>query len=166
MHVITTLCSRVKLSTEELATFAKFDFSRGYTRNLIATDNKCYTLLMLCWTPGKYSPIHDHPCDGCWMKVLQGQIHEIRYRVDPITGSNCGDTLTCSQETICNEGEVLYMEDSMGLHKVGNPLETVPAISLHLYCPPFQKCKIWLNESYTQPCVTTISHFSEYGRQV
>jgi hypothetical protein len=28
---------------------------------------------------------------------------------------------------------------------VGNPDRKLPAITLHLYCPPFQKCKIWLN---------------------
>ena len=28
---------------------------------------------------------------------------------------------------------------------MGNPDPKLPAITLHLYCPPFQKCKIWLN---------------------
>jgi len=56
--------------------------SKNYTRNLISTDNQTYTLLALCWNPGKYSPIHDHPCDGCWMSICEGCIHEVRYGVN------------------------------------------------------------------------------------
>lgn len=64
---------------ENLARFAHVDPSKNYTRNLVATDDKHYTLLLLCWNPGKESPVHDHPCDGCWMDVIQGSIQECRY---------------------------------------------------------------------------------------
>ena len=40
------------------------------------------TLLLLCWNEGKFSPIHDHPCDGCWLRVCQGEIQETRYEVN------------------------------------------------------------------------------------
>lgn len=30
----------------------------------------------------------------------------------------------------------------MGLHKVANPSEDEPAVSLHLYAPPYQQCTI------------------------
>ncbi|KAL7535306.1 hypothetical protein ACHAXR_008454 [Thalassiosira sp. AJA248-18] len=58
---------------------------KNYTRNLIATDNETFTLLLLCWNPGKCSPIHDHPCDGCWLRVCQGQIQETRYEINTET---------------------------------------------------------------------------------
>jgi hypothetical protein len=50
-------------------------------RNLIATDNETFTLMLLCWTPGKESPIHDHPCEGCWMRVVQGCVREVQVRL-------------------------------------------------------------------------------------
>ena len=56
---------------------AHFDPTRPYTRNLIHTDHSSYTLLLLCWNPGQSSPIHNHPCDACWMKVLQGAVQEL-----------------------------------------------------------------------------------------
>ena len=71
---------RVRFDKQDWEAYAHFDASRHYTRNLIATDHVSYTLLLLCWNPGEESPIHDHPCDGCWMEVLQGQIQECRYR--------------------------------------------------------------------------------------
>jgi cysteine dioxygenase len=149
--------SRVELSSSELENFALFDCSRGYTRNLIATDHKSFTLLLLCWTPGKFSPIHDHPCDGCWMKVLEGQVQEYRYKESDVDGS-----MECIQDMTCRSGQVLYIEDSMGLHKVGNPSATERAVTLHVYSPPFAECKIWLDEDRS-PNRVTIQHFSEYG---
>ena len=152
----------MKLSQDDYLKFAKFDYSRGYTRNLVGTDNKTYTLLVLCWTPGKFSPIHDHPCDGCWMKVLQGQVNECRY----VTTSTTSDgSLECIQDVTADEGEVIYIEDSMGLHKVGNPSPDIPAVTLHLYSPPFQQCKIWLDENRS-PNQVTMCNFSEYGKSV
>ena len=37
---------------------------------VVSTDNRSYTLMLLCWTPYKESPIHDHPCDGCWLRLF------------------------------------------------------------------------------------------------
>ena len=26
------------------------------------------------------SPIHDHPCEGCWVRGIEGTVQETRYR--------------------------------------------------------------------------------------
>jgi hypothetical protein len=88
---------RVVLDPEDYQHFAHFNPSKHYTRNLIATDNTSYTLLLLCWNAGKSSPIHDHPCDGCWMRVVTGSVHECRYKQNSDNGS-----LTCVSDTIYN----------------------------------------------------------------
>ena len=124
---------------------------------LFTTDNKTYTLLLLCWTPGQHSPIHDHPCDGCWMKVLRGQIRECRFQKDPDF-----ESLVLTQDATYYTEEAAYMEDSLGLHSVGNPSSTFPAITLHLYCPPIKQCRVWMDET-DRPEVVTVKHFSEYG---
>lgn len=33
--------------------------------------------------------------------------------------------------------------DSLGLHRVENRSHTVPAVSLHLYVPPFDRCHVF-----------------------
>ena len=152
---------RVRFDKQDWEAYAHFDASRHYTRNLIATDHVSYTLLLLCWNPGQESPIHDHPCDGCWMEVLQGQIQECRYRTS-VKGK--GTKLECTQDKTFDEGGIVFIEDSQGLHKVGNP-GTRPAVTMHLYSPPFQSCKIWLDET-KQPSKSSICHYSEYGRLV
>jgi hypothetical protein len=57
---VNQLFGRLDLDKKEWAKYAIFDPSKNYTRNLIATDDETFTLLLLCWNAGKESPIHDH----------------------------------------------------------------------------------------------------------
>jgi cysteine dioxygenase len=148
--------------SEDWKKFAQFESHLAYTRNLIATDGTTYTLLLLCWNPGRFSPIHDHPCDGCWMRVLEGQVQECRYQ------KNLGDAsiLHCTSDQIMSKGELVFIDDNLGYHKVGNPSSTEPAITLHVYSPPFASCKIWLDEN-RKPCQSgAMRNYSEYGKKV
>lgn len=79
---VTQLFSRLDLNEPELKEYALADPTKNYTRNLVATDSETFTLLLICWNPSKESPIHDHPCDGCWVRVRQGKIEETRYKVN------------------------------------------------------------------------------------
>jgi hypothetical protein len=91
--------------------YAHFDPSRHYTRNLIATDYTSYTLMLLCWNPGRESPIHNHPCNGCWLKVLQGSIKETRYvENDDVSGDGNGPLRCISDHD--HEGELVFFEIS------------------------------------------------------
>lgn len=58
---VNMLFSRLDLSLGEWKKYALFDSMKNYTRNLIATDDETFTLLLLCWNADKESPIHDHP---------------------------------------------------------------------------------------------------------
>jgi cysteine dioxygenase len=148
------------------------DPSKSYTRNLVATDHQTYTLLVLVWTPGKASAIHDHPCDGCWMRVLSGSIRECRYAPK---GNACVDggsdvsatCLECIQDDVYREGQVLHIEDCLGYHKIENPSSTKPAVTMHLYSPPFERCRVWLDEtSATSSRSSWVQYDSEYGQRV
>lgn len=147
------------VNMKELKRFAHFDPSRNYTRNLISTDNETYALMLLCWNRGKYSPIHDHPSDGCWVKVIQGYVNEVRYRPEH------GKLVETSNVTFTKG--VTYMDDSLGLHKVGNPNLTVDAISMHLYSPPYEKCRVWFDtEDADKSSVSVANYYTEYGEKV
>ena len=151
--------SRLQLEDHEWEQYAHFDSSRHYTRNLIATDGTSYTLLLLCWNPGMKSPIHDHPCDGCWMRVCRGNVQERRFVHD----SN-SEKLECIHDETYSEGQLAYVADWMGYHSVGNP-SSLPAVTLHLYSPPIQECKVWHSETCA-PSTSTSTHYSEYGSLV
>lgn len=135
------LMENLDADENEWGRYAFYDEKKLYTRNLVCTDNDTYTLLLLCWTPGKESLIHDHPTDGCWMKCLTGNVIETLYYNDEEKRK-----LIQSKETWVRKNEVCYIDDSIGLHKVGNPCSQTKAVSLHLYSPPFQRCKVWLND--------------------
>lgn len=137
---VNVLFGRLDLSLGEWKKYSLFNSTKKYTRNLIATDNETFTLLLLCWNPGKESPIHDHPCDGCWLRVCQGKIQETRYKINTETNK-----MEVTSDEVFEHDKPAFIDDSMGYHKVGNPSKSIPAITLHLYCPPFNQCKIWLD---------------------
>jgi hypothetical protein len=115
-----------------------WDTDKAYSRNLVATDGKHYSLLLLCWKPGRESAIHDHPCDGCFVKTLRGCIRETRYHCNATTNE-----ITQGVTKFYCEDQVSFMNDEIGLHKIGNPNDITGAVSLHLYTPPFRSCKVW-----------------------
>jgi len=138
--------------------YAIFDDEKPYTRNLISTDGETYTLLLLCWNPQNESPIHDHPCDGCWLQVVQGGIREVRYDKQ----LNCVATLDYT-----TVGELSYITDNVGYHKVGNTTQN-PSITLHLYAPPFESCQCWYSDKANplEPSEGRNINHSEYGVKV
>jgi len=67
-----------------------------------------------------------------------------------------------------NVGDVIYIDDSIALHKVGNMSSNELASTLHLYSPPYQKCKIWLNNDspVDKPLEPIVTYHSEFGELV
>ena len=94
------------------------------------------------------------------MKVLHGQVQECRYR----RGENDSHKLVCTQDITAKQDDIVYIDDSQGYHKVGNPHPTEIAYTLHLYSPPFQSCKIWLDETKMSTC--TFQNYSAYGKKL
>ena len=61
-------------------------------------------------------------------------------------------------------GQLAYMDDFMGYHQVGNPDKSQPAVTLHLYIPPFKKCKIWPNASEaSKSSASNMCYYTKYG---
>ena len=113
---IILMLSKVNLSQNEINKFTFWDADKPYTRNLAFTDNKHYTILILCWNPGKESKIHNHPCDACYIKTLRGCLRESLFSVD--TSNN---TMAPIGVRFYTESQVSFMTDDIGLHKIGNP---------------------------------------------
>lgn len=61
------LMQRYDSGGDEWKRYAFGDSSRGYTRNLVDEGNGKSNLLVLVWSPGKGSPIHDHGNAHCRM---------------------------------------------------------------------------------------------------
>ena len=121
---------------------------------------------MFTFSQFQESPIHDHPCDGCWMRCIQGAVAETRYTMpaSPTAGPTPAlEELSCC--TLTAPG-VAYIDDQQGLHKVGS-VGDGPAITLHLYAPPFAECRVWLNPACPDRVLRPVVTFhSEHGSVV
>lgn len=71
--------------------------------------------------------MHDHADAHCLMKVLKGTLKETRFNF-PGTASPAMEVI---KDTNYEAGQVTYMSDELGLHKISNPDEGNVAVSLH-----------------------------------
>jgi cysteine dioxygenase len=71
--------------------------------------------------------VHDHTDAHCLMKVLIGTLRETRFDFP----RNNATPLVITKETTYKEGQVTYMADELGLHKISNPDSKNVAVSLH-----------------------------------
>ena len=104
----------------------------SYTRNCIAENGK-FELLLLCWEKGQATAIHDHGGEECWVKVIEGELSDTIYKVDKFGKFNDVSS------NISKKGDVSYMADFIGFHRLENLSET-RSMSLHLYAKPIKSC--------------------------
>ncbi|XP_067003242.1 cysteine dioxygenase type 1 [Anabrus simplex] len=160
------LMSSYKSKPAEWKKFAKFDRYR-YTRNLVDEGNGKFNLMILCWGEGHGSAIHDHADAHCFMKILQGSLSEVRFAWPD--EEMAGDITENSPLKEIGRGqldlnEVCYINDSLGLHRVENTSHTDRAVSLHLYCPPFDACLVF-NQQTGQRMKCPVTFWSKYGEK-
>ncbi|OAL53019.1 cysteine dioxygenase type I [Pyrenochaeta sp. DS3sAY3a] len=142
----------------------------AYTRNLVDKGNGKSNLLILVWSPGKGSPIHDHANAHCIMKVLKGSLTEVRYAWPTIDLNNSEDRpLQTISEKTYQENQVTYMSDKLGLHRIKNPDPDNFAVSLHLYTPPnaaVYGCNIFDEDTGQARHIKKCTVYSEYGHEL
>ncbi|XP_043680559.1 cysteine dioxygenase type 1 [Vespula pensylvanica] len=162
------LMESYKSNPLEWKKYAKFDRYR-YTRNLVDEGNGRFNLMVLCWGEGHGSAIHDHANAHCIMKVLQGELCETRYEWPSVLENN--DTTKESENELkelerntLGLNEICYINDSLGLHRVENPSTVNPAVSLHLYSPPFSTCSVF-NKQTGRRSACTVTFWSKYGEK-
>lgn len=143
------------LSEDERATFIRTiqtinftskDFDKyaswsddNYTRNCIFFNEK-FELILLCWSKGQSTPIHDHGGEECWVKVIEGEIKETIYKEEK------NGNLTAIRTSISKHNDVTYMKDFMGYHTLEN-VSNARTMSLHVYAKPIHKCQTFNEEA-------------------
>jgi cysteine dioxygenase len=155
------LMQSLKPIDSEWRMYAKFDQFR-YTRNLVDTGNEKFNLILLCWGPGHGSPTHDHAEAHCIMKMMKGGLREIRYE-NPKQGEE-NQKLKEISRSVLDFNEICYINDDLGLHRVENASKFEVAVSLHLYCPPFDTCSIFTGDGKRSTC--QISYHSVNGEKL
>ncbi len=98
----------------------------NYHRQIVYQSDQ-FEVIIISWKQGQYTPIHDHPHQGCLMTVIRGQLIEESYQ----TTSNPSETIH-SETTQLNPTEITYKEGNITLHRILAPID---AVSIHIYCP-------------------------------
>lgn len=184
IEYVNHLLMSYKSNAADWRKFAKFDRYR-YTRNLVDAGNGKFNLMILCWNEGHASAIHDHADSHCFMKMLKGELTEVRFAwpkdaaatVNEDAAANIGadpqqsaeqeyngDELEEISRTTLETNGVCYINDTLGLHRVENPSHSDVAVSLHLYCPPFDTCSIF-NKKDGKRTKCKVTFWSKYGKR-
>jgi cysteine dioxygenase len=141
IQYISGLLGAMRFNPDEWLQYSKFINNR-YTRNLVGYHDK-FTVLILCWEKGQESPVHDHAGSSCWVKVLEGSLTETRYRTPTEAEAAAGAPITVESESVFAAEGVAYINDSMGLHKMGNQSLKERCVTLHVYSPPYKSCNCY-----------------------
>ncbi|GFS89049.1 cysteine dioxygenase type 1 [Nephila pilipes] len=155
------LMAAYKSNPREWLKYAQFDRHR-YTRNLVDQGNGKYNLMLLAWAEGQGSSIHDHADSHCFMKVLDGKLCEIRFAWPSESSEEEEQEMNIIKETHLVTNDVTYMNDSLGLHRMENPSHTQTAVSLHLYCPPFESVLLF-DQRTGHKTRGKVTFWSKYG---
>ena len=99
-----------------------------YKRNVIYR-NDIFEVLLICWKDGQSSNIHDHPMNGCLLKILKGELIEEQYiEID-------NNEYKLVNTNVLRQNDISYLEGTNGLHQIVN-ISGEYVISLHIYSPP------------------------------
>ncbi|KAI0204910.1 RmlC-like cupin domain-containing protein [Astrocystis sublimbata] len=162
---LTHLMERYVSNPKEWSPYALSNDNMGYTRNLVDEGNGKANLLILVWTPGKSSPIHDHGNAHCVMRILHGDLVETRY---DFPDGDEEKPMEIRSEQVLKEGTVAYMADELGLHRVSNGGSDY-AVSLHLYTPPNVArwgCNVFNPSTGNKTHLSKCKNYSVYGQRV
>jgi predicted metal-dependent enzyme (double-stranded beta helix superfamily) len=145
-----TRCKHAAVAVEEIAPvmhafmreaprFLKPEHFRAdpghYARNAIyIAPEQDLSLFALVWSPGQWTPIHDH---GSWgvVGVLRGTLHERSYvRVDAAKNTDEGIDLMPGGVFLLNPGTITsFVPNPDHIHRTGVPANAEQVVSLHLY---------------------------------
>jgi cysteine dioxygenase len=129
----------------------------SYTRTCAYRDRR-FEILLLNWTSGGASPIHDHGGQHCWMYVLEGQLRVEEYvRLD--SGEVAGYAhVEQSGARILQAGETDLRSGRFDLHRVA-AAGNAPAVSLHIYAGPLREYLIY--HEFARRCETVFGTYDE-----
>tara|TARA_Y100000766_G_C18548726_1_gene431877 strand:- start:7 stop:429 length:423 start_codon:yes stop_codon:yes gene_type:complete len=101
--------------------YAKIN-NKTYYKNCIYKD-KDFEIVVITWYKNQLTKLHNHPSNGCLMKVLLGSLKEKK-----VLNNN---SIKINNYKI---NDISYIHDNFGKHKIYNNNNI--SVSIHIYSPP------------------------------
>jgi cysteine dioxygenase len=95
-----------------------------YNRIKVYSNDK-FEIFIITWNVNQTSDIHDHSDNGCYVKILSGELIEGLYT----------KKFLLERENILKNKSVSFMHNDIGYHCIENKGDKV-AVSIHIYSPP------------------------------
>jgi len=124
-------CCRLDECRDILDRYSYDDFKNYIQYNpehynrIILKSNDLFDIMLICWNIDQESKIHDHPENGCLLKVLKGELLEDIY-------FNKNDVMSYVKTNVVSENNFGYREKNTMIHKI---IPTQKTVSLHIYSP-------------------------------
>jgi cysteine dioxygenase len=107
----------------------KFFSPNHYTRHVLKI-NDVLEMVIICWEVSQGCPVHDHPANGCLVKILQGEVRENTFELK--------DYPVLLTSKILKTNGVVFQQGNLIGHEILNHSDK-RATSLHIYSPPNYK---------------------------
>lgn len=116
--------------------------SDRYARRLLhKSDEHGYSVLVMTWSPGQSTPLHDHAGMWCVEGVLSGHIDVTQYELLEQQGERFRFR---RQGTVgANVGNAGALIPPFEYHTITNPSPTEKAVTVHVYAGEMTRCTIF-----------------------
>jgi len=116
----------VDLASLDLGDYRRFQ-ENCYARNRVVLNDHV-ELVVICWRSGQSSAIHDHGKSHCLYLVVEGEMHEERFR---LSGSGKPEP---TDERTYGRGDI-SVSAGHEIHRINNQSEA-DLVTVHVYSPP------------------------------
>jgi len=126
----------------EFPTAVKSVSSDHYARHLLYRDpSERYEVIVMAWSPGQSTPIHDHSGIWCVEGVIEGVIDVTRYEMRQMIGETADMQRT---EVIhAGLGQCGALIPPVEYHRISNPYPQA-AFTMHVYGGRMRTCRVFL----------------------
>jgi len=107
------------------------EFSDDKYKKIIEFRNDLIDIIIICWNTNQSSGIHDHPSNGCLLRIMDGRLTENVY----VNNDCLNEKFKLSKTKKLNENQISFIQGKNGLHNISN-IGDIKTVSLHVYSPP------------------------------
>ncbi len=126
-----SLCERIARETERYLDRVRFSAERYMRHPILLWDE--WEVMLIAWSSGQVTPIHDHRGVMGGMAVISGTLAEERF-ITPVDRPELVDNRQRPEGDLSDIGPTV-------LHRLSP--SSARAISLHVYRPPLRTMGIW-----------------------